>query len=208
MTIKLNFSSNCLSEDILSNNPFDHENKGHVHTLIEKIIAFLGTNRIFLYLSFAHLFTLVHEFGHALAYKMITGKGSTIYMSPNHCFGLTVHEEIKDELTVLQNIWVTLSGHLATVLFSAIIILGIFALTYYLAMPLGLIIALRIIVAVPITLRILGEGSYAISSACKNANNGDFGSIRKIGDLPAVFLCAALLISLVALCIIGVIFLF
>lgn len=205
MTIKLNLSTSFPNEELVGKNPLHHENQ-EGEGIVAKIINFLGTNKLFLYLSFAHLFTLVHEFGHALAYKMISGTGSTIYMSPNNCFGVT-KPETKHKTTVLQEVWISLSGHLATVLFSAIIILSVFALTHYVVMPLGLVIALRIIVAVPIILRILGEGAYAITSY-KNVPPGDFGSIRQIGGSLAVFLSTALLISLITLCIIGIVFLF
>lgn len=208
MSIKLNFTSNYIVKELQNTTSLSNlQNTTPLPFKIAlKVIKFTVTNKIFLFLTFSHLFILIHELGHALAYKMITRKGSIITMSPHHGIGQTIPIEEPVSISSFKIIWISLSGHLAIVIFSSIIILGIFSLTHYIAMPLALVIALRIAVCFPVIIRLLIEGFYVVSALYQSS--GDFDIIKKEGGSLAVILSIALIISILVLCLIGVVFWF
>ena len=108
-------------------------------------------------------------------------------------------------LTKIQSIIVLLSGLLFNLIFSSLIILGIFAITHCINMPLEIVMSLRAIISISPILSLIGQCIYGVSSTITGI--GDFGEIKKHGGAIAVILCAILLISIFLLSILGIVFL-
>jgi hypothetical protein len=159
-------------------------------------------SKIFSLLTLGHLHTLVHEMGHAVAHRVLTGGEATINLSTTSCYGSTTFHPGKRPLTSLGATWIDLSGPLANIIFSAVLIVGIFALTHHIPMAQGLSLGLRIGIGTTSALWIIGEFLYAGVSACKR-DNGDFGKIAD-RSFAHLLIAIAILVSICALCAFGV----
>lgn len=162
-------------------------------------------SKIFSVLTLGHLHTFIHEFGHAATYELLSGGKATINLSTKSCYGSTTFEQSKRQLPGVAQTYIDLAGPLADVIFSAVLIVGIFALTHYVPMPIELSWSLRAVVCIPAAIWIGGEFLYAAVSITNN-DNGDFGNIAKRG-IGHLLVSLAVLITIRALCALGTYFL-
>ena len=142
-------------------------------------------SRIFSLLTLGHLHTLVHELGHAVAYRIITGGDATIQLSTKSCYGSTLFHPGPRQSSSWGITWIALSGPLADAIFSTLLIFGALAVQHSLALGLPAVFWMR------------GELLYAILSAWKE-DQGDFGQIASEG-WPHLLVASALLVSICAL---------
>lgn len=159
-------------------------------------------SKIFSLLTLGHLHTFVHELGHAIAHRVLTGGEATINLSTSSCLGSTTYHQGTRPLTPIGATWIDLSGPLADIIFSVVLIIGIFAITHYVPMSQGLSLGLRIGIGAPAAFWIIGEFLYASVSACRG-DNGDFGKIFSRG-WSHLLISIAILVSICALCALGV----
>lgn len=162
-------------------------------------------SKIFSLLTLGHLHTLVHETGHAVAHRVLTGGEATINLSISSCYGSTTYYPGTRPLSPLGATWIDLSGPLADVIFSVVLIIGIFAITHYVPMSQELSLGLRIGIGAPAAFWIVGEFFHAGVSACKG-DSGDFGKIANRGWLQ-LLMSIAILVSICALCAFGIVML-
>lgn len=155
-------------------------------------------SKMFSLLTLGHLHTLVHEMGHAVAHRVLTKGKATINLSTSSCYGSTALHHGTRPLTSIGATWIDLSGPLADIIFSVVLIIGIFAITHYVPMSQGLSLGLRIGIGAPAAFWIIGEFFYAGVSACKG-DNGDFGNIARRG-WHHLLISIAILVSICALC--------
>lgn len=159
-------------------------------------------SKIFSLLTLGHLHTLVHEMGHAVAHRVLTGGEATINLSTSSCYGSATLHPGKRPLSSIGATWIDLSGPLADIIFSIVLIIGIFAITHYVPMSKELILGLRIGIGAPAALWIIGEFFYVGASACKE-DNGDFGKIARRGWLH-LLTSIAILVSICTLGALGI----
>lgn len=190
MSIKIRFSE--------LNIDYDLRNGGGP---IGAVAHFILSSKIFNLLTLGWLHTLVHEMGHAVAYKILTGEGSTITLCYNSCYGSTAHDGSAVNSPIKET-WILLSGPLANIIFSSVLIVGIFALTQYLPMAKEVSLGLRIAITANGAIWMIGELFYAAVSVSQK-DDGDFGRIAKEHWLHLT-LSTLLLIIICALCILGV----
>lgn len=169
---------------------------------VETAADFCLKSRIFSVLTLGHLHTLVHEMGHAVAHSILTGGAATINLSTKNCYGSTTFHSGPRPLSSAGATWIDLSGPLADIIFSVVLIIGIFALTHYVSMPQAVSLGLRIAISAPAVLWIVGEFFYAGLSASRR-DEGDFGKIVNRGVAHFV-IAIAILISICALCALGI----
>jgi len=173
---------------------------------ISRAADFCVKSKMFNLLTLGYVHTFIHELGHAISYQLLTGGEATINLSTRNCYGSTSYKEGPRSTSAAENTWIDLSGCLADIVFSAIIIIGIFALTYFVSMPQNWSIALRVIVCVPCAFWIIGELLYAAISGYQ-VDEGDFGKIASRGWLH-LLLAFTLLLGVCAATIFGVVFLY
>jgi len=161
---------------------------------------FFHTSKIFQFLTLGHLHVLVHELGHAISYYVITGSKPTIHISIKNCTGETSYPDGTPNSPTAAT-WIALSGSLADIIFSSVLIVGIFAITHYIQMPYGLSLGLRIFITTTSGMWILGELFYSGLGAYRG--NGDFGPIADRGHMH-LFFAMAILVTVCALCVLGV----
>src|SRR4051794_5269206 len=105
------------------------------HNLSDNPIGKLGdnllSNRVFNILTMGYLHTFVHEMGHALTYKIVSGGSSQveIQISTSQLSGVTIHHG--KNLSPIQHSIYLLGGPLANVAFSISLIFAAFALSAY-----------------------------------------------------------------------------
>lgn len=163
-------------------------------------------SRIFSLLTLGHLHTFIHELGHVVAHRLLTGGEATMNLSTATCVGFTTYHPGIRSPSPIGATWIDLSGPIAGVIFSAVLMIGIFAITHYVPMSQGLSLGLRIGIGAPAALWIIGEFLYAGVSASKE-DHGDFGQIAKRGR-SHLLISIATLVSICALCALGVALLF
>lgn len=152
-----------------------------------------------------HLHTLIHEMGHVVSHIALTGGTASINLSTRSCLGSTTLAGGKRPLSPAGETFVDLSSPLADIIFSSVLAVGVFALTHYVPMPLAASISLKIAIAGPAIIWILGELLYAAVSAFRR-DEGDFGKIVKRGFCHFLLAVAAL-VAICALCALGMAFL-
>jgi hypothetical protein len=152
-------------------------------------------------LTLGLMHTFIHELGHALSHHLLTSGEATINLSTSSCYGSTTLHPGRRSPSSAGQTWIELSGPLADILFSAIVIVGIFALTHYVPMSQALSISLRVIIGAPSAFWIMGELFYSAVSAW-NVDNGDFGKIANKG-WSHLILAVALLVGICALAALG-----
>jgi hypothetical protein len=172
---------------------------------IGKVADFCLRSKIFSLLTLGHLHTLIHELGHAVAHRVVTGGEAIIELTTASCYGQTILKPGPRPPSQMGETWIDLSGPLADILFSAVLIVGIFALTHFVPMPQAASLGLRIAIAAPAAFWILGELFYAAVSAAK-MDHGDFGKIANRGWAHLIF-SIAFLLSICAAAAVGVAFL-
>lgn len=159
-------------------------------------------SKIFSLLTLGHLHTFIHELGHAVAYIALTGGEATINLSTSSCLGSTTFHPGIRPLSSIGATWIDLSGPLADIIFSAVLIISIFAITHYVPISQGLSLGLRTGIGGPAALWIIGELLYAGVSTCRG-DHGDFGKIAGRG-WSHLLISIAVLVSICALCALGV----
>lgn len=180
---------------------YDPDDNNCVRKVTGRVADFCLTNKVFNVLTLGYVHAFIHELGHAVAYRVLSGGSATINLTTASCYGsYTRHDDAKRPLSSVGATWVDLSGPLANIIFSVVLIVGIFAITYYAPMSPTLSLILRIGIAAPAAFWIMGEFFYAAVSISKQ-DSGDFGKIASRGW---AHLLVALAI-LVAICAIGVI---
>jgi hypothetical protein len=149
------------------------------HSFSNNLIGKMGNgllkNHIFQILTFGYLHTFVHEMGHALAYKILSGASSHIQISTFALSGVTTPNPGK-MLSPIQKSIFSLGGPLADVVFSVSQIFAAFALSAYITVPVA------IAITIGASIWIFGEAFYAADSLLKN-DNGDFAYIARNGVL-------------------------
>jgi hypothetical protein len=159
-------------------------------------------NRLFKIATFGYLHILVHELGHALAYKICSGKSSTITVHSNFGMGETDyhHHHFKDQLlSPAAETFLDMAGPLADLIFSVALIFGAFLLQNYIT-PYA-----TYFIAGGAGFWILGEFYYALNSALK-ADGGDFGKIRERSSLH-LFIATAIMVAICASAALGLYYL-
>jgi hypothetical protein len=158
-------------------------------------------SRLFNVLSLGTAHTLIHELGHAIAWRMLSGSGSTIALSKRSVLGALYPEPAKRPVSNIGMSWVDVSGPLADILFSLALIWGAFALAHCVRMPTEWKWVVKIGIAGPAAFWIAAEYLYAGMSAV-NLDQGDFGKICEQG--PSHFMvCALLCLAPVVLTAVG-----
>ena len=173
---------------------FDTHHKNPVLSLLSKGAETCLNSRAFRILTLGYVHTFVHEMGHALAHKILTGDGAKIVIQTDTCKGVTSFRGCKRISKVAETI-IGLSGALSDVVFSVCQIAAAWAMSCYITVPAA--IAITIGAAVWIA----GEFFYAGYSALQH-DHGDFGKIAKNGPLHLTLA----LTPLVATVALGIIF--
>src|ERR1700722_6510816 len=128
---------------------------------VRRGVEYCLKSSLFSLLTLGHLHVLIHEIGHAVAHIVLTGGEATINLSTVDCKGSTAYRAGKRSLSPIGATWRNLSGPLADIIFSFVLILGIFALTHYIPMSPNLSLGLRIAIGAPAALWVVGEFLYA-----------------------------------------------
>jgi hypothetical protein len=84
---------------------------------IGRAAEFCLNSKIFSLLTLGHLHTFIHELGHAVAYRTLTGGEATIHIALNTQSGITSFGGKARSLSPAGATWVNLSGPLADLFF-------------------------------------------------------------------------------------------
>lgn len=139
--------------------------------------------------GYAHVF--VHEMGHALAYKLLTGNHSPVFIYQNPCSGGTDYPTITIT-TGWKSTVINLAGPMMGIAFEIGKLVAAAAL-FNICWPASLLLASGAVIW------ITGELVYAITSSF--GATGDFSIIRRNGGILHLVLS---LILLIAACVFGV----
>ena len=188
------FHVSDIKVDFVANNDpvyaFDQNSRNPFIRIVSQSAHACLNSRFFRYFTMGYVHTFVHEMGHALAYKLLTGSPSSIEIQTNTCTGVTHYRNYKP-LSPLAESFTSLSGALANIVFSICKIVAACALSSYITVPVALGIGIG--AAIWIT----GELFYAFHSGLYQ-DHGDFGKIAQNGPLHFIS-SVAVLTSAVAL---------
>lgn len=145
------------------------EGAGFVSFLANKCL----NSNAFRWLTQGYCHVFIHEMGHAMACKLLTGRDSRITIKTDTCGALTYYpRELSNSAKWKQSV-IDLSGPMSDIAFSTIKIVAANALKSYVSQPVALLLAGGAV------LWISGELLYALTSTIQKQDNGDFGRIAK-----------------------------
>lgn len=122
--------------------------------------------------------------GHALSYKILTRKGSIIYMSHTSPEALTDNQAYKESKTKMAIVF--FSGHLFTFTVGSMLFLGTFCLPASKAYIVSTTMLVKHFLRLSIFQSLFFETTYAVSSVADKNGDGDFSVIRRCGMKYAI----------------------
>jgi hypothetical protein len=143
----------------------------------------LLNNYAFKLITFGYLHTFVHEMGHGIALKILSGKNISIEININTCLGLVRGE--RSNLSAWSMTLFDLAGPLADVILSISLIYASCAFNSLITPPLA------IILGAGGAIWLVGEYYYAVDSLI--SGRGDMASIASHGNLHLLIASAALI---------------
>lgn len=157
-------------------------------------------SKLFSVVTLGPLHTFIHELGHAVAWRLVSGNGSLIEMSSNSLYGSILFDRFEYNVSSWKNSYVSLSGPLADVILS--VALMFFSIAIKSFVPVSLIKPVQLWLVASSVFWICGELIYGAVSAIRQ-DNGDFGKIAKTGALHLV-ICGAILVTAVGFGVLGI----
>ena len=145
--------------------------------------------------GYTHVF--LHEMGHAIVCKLITGENSEVTVYKNSCRGVNLNCLTQPGLSDWEKTAVCIAGPMADITFSISKLIVAKALKNYLSWPVAIALGGGAIIWIS------GEMLYAYVSASKK-DSGDFGLIARHGNTHLA-LASATLISQCALAILALV---
>jgi hypothetical protein len=157
------------------------------------VARFCMQSRVFRYITLSYLHVFVHEMGHALAHKILTGKFTTITVFQDTCTGMNESNSNRP-LPKWKNSIIFAAGPVVSVAFSSLKLIAATALVSQVSPPVACVVGAGAVVWMT------GELLYAAISSLEG--KGDFGAIARISD---AHFCLATL-TLITECALGIFF--
>lgn len=173
--------------------PADFSNDFRGASLISYAANVCINSQVFRYTTQGYLHVFVHEMGHALSYKLLTGKNSIIRIFQKTCTGTTQHSIPLYRFPKWKVTIIGVTGPIGNIAFSTCKLLAAIAFKNFLTLPIAVTLGVGSVIWIS------GELLYAFTSAI-NKDSGDFHQISYMGK-PYLALASAALISQAALSI-------
>lgn len=169
---------------------------GVIRKSLDHLVESITKSRIINYISLSKIHVLVHELGHAIAFKILFGTKPHIELWTDRLGGATHswHPSNQDQFPIenksIKGTICSLAGPLADMLFSSIKLVAGVALKSY-CWPIAAILAGG-------SLFIMAGELFYASHSVVNSNDGDFGRIARNGKMHLI-VSTALLVGQAAL---------